>query len=101
MNETKLKIINDERFADSGTEKQMQMLGALSFILALALDSDDKQFAWDTMNEASKIGHILDCPAFNTLYNAAAMEITRNFSKKEKQKRTLYRRIKEAFAWKN
>lgn len=101
MNDTKFIIFNEKRFANKRTEQQMQMLGELSFILALAMDSDDEKAAWDTIHEASKIGHALDCPAFNTLYLAAAMEITRSFMKKQNQKHTLFQKIKEVFAWKN
>lgn len=101
MNDTKFLIFNGKQFANEGEEQQMQMLGALSFILALAMDSNDEKVAWDTLNEASRIGHVLDCPAFNTLYGAAAMEITRNFMKKERHKRTLFQKIKEAVVWKN
>lgn len=95
MNE--IKIFNDERFAESSTERHLQMFGALCYMLAEAVKADDKKLAWDILNEASKIGHVLDAPAFNALYTAAAMEVTRNTKEPKNCRKSILEKIKEYF----
>lgn len=99
MNE--IKIFHDERFAQSSTEQHLQMFGVLCYLLAEAADTEDKECAWEILNEASMIGHALNAPAFNTLYSAVAMEITRNFKKKEAGHISIFERIKEFVTWTN
>lgn len=95
MNE--IKIFNDERFAESSTEKHLQMFGALCYLLAEAVNAEDKKLAWDILNEASKIGHALDAPAFNALYKAAAMEVTWNTKETKNYRNSILEKIKEFF----
>lgn len=95
MNE--IKIFNDERFAESSTEKHLQMFGSLCYLLAEAVSAEDKKLAWDILNEASKIGHVLDAPAFNALYTAAAMEVTRNTKETKNCRKSILEKIKEYF----
>jgi len=76
-----IQIFKDERFKETSQEKQFQFLGVLSYILADAIKEDDKETAWLLLNVASQFGHPMGCDAFNALYMAAAMEVTRNFLK--------------------
>lgn len=95
MNE--IKIFKDEVMAGKSIEDQMQMFGSLCYLLAVAVEAEDKEFAWKTLREASKLGHVLDAPAFNTLYATAAMEVARNHKKNQNNPKTVMDRIKEVF----
>ncbi len=52
-------------------------------LLAIACDEEDEEKAREIMHIASMIFHPLGDEAFNTLYGAVAMEITRGFHKNE------------------
>lgn len=96
MNE--IKIFTEGKVAECSEEKQQQLLGVLCVILAEAADAENEELAWRLMNEVSKIGHVLGCRAFNVLYAAVAMDITRHFMKKEEQRTSIIEKVKEFFA---
>lgn len=50
---------------------------------AVTLANRDEKAAWEIMNLASKLFHVQDDVTFNTLYRAAALEITRSTTKNE------------------
>ena len=79
MGESHIKIFKDELFAESSTEKQMQMLGVLCYLLAQALSVGNKRFARIILKQASKFGKPLKCRAFDMLLSAAASEVNRKF----------------------
>lgn len=83
MNE--IKIFKDEMFKDIGQKEQLQYLGSLSLILASAIDSEDEESAWECLREASILGHPYESHAFNMLYMATAMEVTRHYANFEKK----------------
>lgn len=73
-----IQIFKDEAFKNTDQKEQYQYLGALSVILASAMNSEDKSSAWELLREASILGHPYGSDVFNVLYAAAAMEVTRN-----------------------
>lgn len=93
MNE--IKFFTEGKAAECGEEKQQQLFGVLCIILAEAADADDEELAWKLMNEVSKIGHTLGCRAFNVLYTAVAMEISRNSMNKEGRCASIFKKAKE------
>lgn len=50
---------------------------------ALRLSEESEKDAWEVMNLASRLFHWQDDWAFDSLYGAAAMEITRWYTEKE------------------
>lgn len=52
-------------------------------LLALAVEAETKEEAWEILHIASKLFHPLDDPYFNSLYGASAMEVTRSHRKNE------------------
>lgn len=86
MNEKKTNSPNGKQYPDMSKEEQERMLGKLCLLLASALDAHSKEAAWVLLNDASKKGHILNCPAFNTLYGAVASEVTMEYMRKENSK---------------
>lgn len=52
-------------------------------LLALAVDAETKEEAWEILHVASKLFHPLDDPYFNSLYRASAMEVVQSHCKNE------------------
>ena len=86
-----LKIFNNEDFGDVRTT---EINGRTEYVvngtmidrfklLAIACDENNEDNAWEIMRVASIIFHPQDDDVFNSLYGAAAMEITRKFKNDE------------------
>lgn len=83
MHINNIQIFSNNQFSKLGTDKQLALLGGLTYILGKAADATTEKEAWEYMRAASIVGHPLDCETFNHLYGAVACKITHKFLKNE------------------
>ena len=61
-------------------------------LLALAVDAETEEEAWEILHVASILFHPLDDPYFNSLYRASAMEVVQSHCKNEFTYQDMFKR---------